>query len=328
MVRENENTQAIDYSNTIKKSNELSMAELNYGLPLNQMQLLAFAIYCTQQDGKTEFRKHEFQRKFQIEQYRTEDAYKDSEAIMDLKASVKDFEHDYFRFTNIFIEMIYDNGNFTFEWNPKMTPHILELKQKYVITDLKIASHFKSSFSWRLYEYLKACYGYWYKKFSKEELMKLFAVEDKKTYQRSTAQLKRGVLEVAIKEINQYTELEVWYTQEKIGNKITGFTLNWSTSQRETGVTDKQASLLREIHNEVERRMFDYLALKNSKSRDVARTHIIRIKEIDRQVNEKLTSKQANEFIREAKELYQYLQNLLENDGQERDTSVYFNWLE
>ncbi|TMN18839.1 hypothetical protein [Lentibacillus cibarius] len=60
----------------------------------------------------------------------------------------------------------------------------------------------------------------------------------------------------------------------------------------------------------------------------MARRYIIRIKEIDRQVNEKLTSKQANVFIQEAKELYRCLQDLLENDGQERDTSIYFNWLE
>jgi hypothetical protein len=74
--------------------------------------------------------------------------------------------------------------------------------------------------------------------------------------------------------------------------------------------------------------MFDYLALEDPKGRDLARMHIIRIKEIDRQVNEKLTSKQADEFIREVKELYKYLQDLLENDGRERDTSFYYNWLE
>src|SRR5690625_2997205 len=178
------NKHTINHSNVIKKSNELSMAELNYGLTLNQMQLLAYAIYSTQQDGKTEFRKHEFQEKFQIKQYRTEDAYKDSEKIMDLKVSVKDLERDYFKFTSVFMEMVYNKGHFKFEWNPKMTPHILELKERYIITDLKVASNFKSGFTWRLYEYLKALYGYWHKELSKEELMKLFAVEDVKSYQK------------------------------------------------------------------------------------------------------------------------------------------------
>lgn len=44
---------------------------------------------------------------------------------------------------------------------------------------------------------------------------------------------------------------------------------------------------------------------------------IIRIKEIDRQVNEKITSKQADAFIREVKEWYRCLQKLLEIDGGE-----------
>ena len=35
----------------------LSMAKLSHGLTLQQMQLLAYAIYSTQQDGKTEFRQ-------------------------------------------------------------------------------------------------------------------------------------------------------------------------------------------------------------------------------------------------------------------------------
>src|SRR5690625_7700512 len=128
MVRKNENTYAIDYSNTIKKSNDLSIAELNYGLTLNQMQLFAFAIFSTQQNGKTEFKKHEFQKKFGIEQYRTEDACIDSEKIMDLKASVKDLEQDFFKFNKIFIEMIYNKGHFKFECNAKLIAHKLDIK--------------------------------------------------------------------------------------------------------------------------------------------------------------------------------------------------------
>lgn len=328
MVRENENKYVIDYSNAIKKSNDLSMAELNYGLTLNQMQLLAFAIYCTQQNGKTEFKKHEFQKKFEIKQYRTEDAYIDSEKIMDLKALVKDFKQNYFKFTNIFIEMIYNKGHFRFEWNPKITPHILELKQRYVITDLKVTSHFKSGFSWRLYDYLKAHYGYWHKESLKEELMKLFGVEDVKSYQKGTAHFKRRVLDVAIDEINEYTELKVWYTEKRVGNKITGFVLYWSTGKKVSAATEKQLSLLREIYDEVEKNMLEYLSLKDIQSLDQARRHIIDIKEIDNRVSQGLSLVEASEFIQEAKQNYLQLEALLEQDGKKRDTSVYYNWLE
>lgn len=328
MDSKNINTHSINYSNTIRKSNELSMAKLNQGLALNQMQLLAFAIFSTQQNGKTEFRKHEFQNKFGIKDYKTDDAYTDSQRLSILQFSTQDLENDKFSFTNVFGSIKYDNGHFTFKWNEDMIPHILELKEKYVLTDLTITSNFRSGFSWILYDYLKAHYGYWHKELSKDSLMKLFAVEERKTYQNSTAQLKRSVLDVAIAELNKYTELEVWYSQEKVGNKITGFTLRWSTGKREAGATDRQIALLREIHDEVEKKVFDYLALKNSNSLDIARTHILRIKEINQQVNEKLAFKQADDFIQEAKLLYGQLQKLIKNDGKERDTSFYFNWLE
>ena len=66
MVRKNEKKTLTNYENSIKKSNELSMAKLNQGLTLNQMQLLAFAIYSTQQNGITEFHKADFEKKFGI----------------------------------------------------------------------------------------------------------------------------------------------------------------------------------------------------------------------------------------------------------------------
>ncbi|WP_361920300.1 replication initiation protein, partial [Streptomyces sp. NPDC046876] len=141
------------------------------------MQLLAYSIFCTQKNGVTEFRKTDFEEKFGVLQYRTEDALKDSDKITSIKFSTVDMENEKFKFWNAFIGMGYDKGLFTFEWSPKMLPHILEVKEKYyVTTDLTIASNFKSSFSWTLYDYLKAHYGCWYKNISKNELMELFGV--------------------------------------------------------------------------------------------------------------------------------------------------------
>lgn len=328
ILRSNESKQIINYSNSIKKSNELSMAKLNQGLSLNQMQLLAYAIFSTQQDGKTEFQKFHFQDKFGVKQYRTEDAYKDSEHILGVKVSTENLEENQFKFWNAFSSMEYDNGHFKFEWNPKMIPHILELKEKYVLTDLTVTSKFRSGFSWILYDYLKAHFGYWHKEMSKEILMELFNVESRKTYQKSTALFKKTVLDTAISEINEYTELQIWYTEKKIGNKITDFTLHWSTGRRNASATDKQITLLREIYSEVNSNLIDYLGLKNSKSRDNARDYIFKIKKMVDNINENLTSKEASNYIEQAKEYYLTLEKLLELDGQERDTSFYYNWLE
>lgn len=92
MARKNDKEQLVSHENSIKKSNEFSMSNLNHGLSLNQMQLLAYSIYCTQQDGSTEFIKADFERKFGLKRYKTEDAYKDSEKVSALRYSTQNLE--------------------------------------------------------------------------------------------------------------------------------------------------------------------------------------------------------------------------------------------
>lgn len=324
MVRSNNKKIKRYNENIVKKSNEISMAKLNQGLDLNQMQLLAYAIYSTQQDGKTEFRKFEFQDKFGIKDYKTEEAYEDSGKVSALRFSTQDLERNKFSFLNVFSSIDYDNGKFTFKWNTDFIPHILELKN-YTLTDLTIASKFKSGFTWTLYDYLKAHYGNWFKNLSKEAIMKLFNVENRVTYKRSTSEFKRGVLDVAIREINEYTELDVWYTEDKTGNKITGFVLHWSTGKQLAGATTKQVTLLQEIHDEVDKNILDYLQVNNS---DSAKQNIIRIKKINEHVKKGLSVSEADDYIKESLEAYKQLEHLLENHGKHRDTSIYYNWLE
>lgn len=324
MARKNKKTTIINYDNNIKKSNELSMAKLNQGLSLNQMQLFAYAIFSTQQSGVTEFRKHEFQDKFGIKSYKTEDAYEDSDKVSALRFSTEDLENNKFSFTNVFSSIDYEDGIFNFEWNRKMIPHILELKT-YSLIDLTIVSNFKSGFSWTLYEYLKGHYGNWHKKLSKEALMNLFGVENRATYNKNTNRFKHSVLDVAIKEVNVHTELNVWYTENKTGNKITSFILHWSTGKQLAGATEKQIKLLKDIHEEVERNMFDYLSVKDI---ETARNYIIKIKEFNIQLNKGISITEADESIKELLNYYKQLEHLVEMDGKQRDTSIYYNWLE
>lgn len=324
MSRKNQKEKLVFSGNTIKKSNELSMSRLNQGLTLNQMQLLAYAIYSTQQDGKTNFNKHEFEKEFSIDKYQTHQAKEDAQKILDLKFSIEDLENDYFEYWNVFQSIKYRDGLFNFKWTDDMIPHILELKN-YSITDLTITSKFKSGFTWTLYDYLKGHYGNWFKELSKEALMKLFNVQERVTYQNSTALFKKTVLDTAIAEINEYTELDVWYTENKTGNKITSFVLHWSTGKQLAGATPKQINLLKEINDEVEKNMFDYLSVKNI---ETARNFIIKIKEINLNTKKGMSIAEADESIKESLESYKQLEHLVEMNGKQRDTSIYYNWLE
>lgn len=327
MVRRNSKNNVIDYKNTIQKSNELSMAKLNQGLKLNQMQLLAYAIYSTQQDGKTEFKKVDFERKFEIKKYQTIQAKEDSRKLLKLDFSIEDLENDFFEFWNVFQSIRYSDGFFTFKWTDDMIPHILELKT-FSLIDLTITSKFSSSFSWTLYEYLKGHFGNWYKEISKEGIMKLFNVEDRVTYQNNTNRLKNSVLDVAIEEINEYTELEVWYTEKKIGNKITSFVLHWSSGKNVKSATEKQVTLLQEIHKEVNNKMMDYMMLKDNDHLSQARNYIVKVNDMKLELDKGLSIKKADDFIKDSLFYYDSLENLLELNGNVRDKSLYYNWLE
>src|SRR5699024_7850986 len=228
-------------------------------------------IYSTQQDGRTNFIKAEFEKIFGVDEYRTEHANVDVKKLYELGFATIDLEEEEFDYLRVFQRISYKKGTFSFKWTDDMLPHILELKDKFVITDLTITSQFKSSFSWILYDYLKAHYGYWHKKMSKEGLMKLFGVVGVKSYQKNTSLFKAKVLDLAVKEINSYTELEIWYTEMKEGRSISGFELHWSTGKRKAGATENQLTLLREIHDEVDKKMFDYISLKDTKDIEFAR---------------------------------------------------------
>lgn len=326
LVRKNEKRQIISHENSIKKSNEFSMAELNKGLTLNQMQLLAFAIFSTQQSGKTEFIKAEFEKKFELE-YKTSHAQDDSARLLDLKFGLEDLKRDKFTYWNIFQKIEYDTGHFAFKWTDDMIPHILELKEKYVTTDLTITSKFKSGFSWALYDYLKAHYGFWHKLVSKESLMKLFGVENRKTYQ-NTAQFKRGVLDVAIAEINQFTELNVRYEEERKGRSIVGFDLIWSNGVVQKSATKKQIEELKITVDTVLEDVLRYVDVDIKERRQRAIHIIDEIRGMKRYTEKtiSITSEFADELIQNANDYLQELNALLTVKSQ-RDTSFYYNWL-
>jgi len=336
MPRINSKKQLISYENSIQKSNELSMGKLNQGLSLNQMQLLAFSIYCTQQDGITEFHKADFEKKFGMTQYKTEDARKDSQRILSLQVGLEDLENDTFEYWNVFRKMKYANGLFRFTWAEEMIPHILELKERYyVTTDLTIASKFKSSFSWTLYDYIKAHYGYWHKSISKVGLMKLFGVENKKTYINNTGDFKKMVLDVAIKEINEHTELEIRYDVEKKGRAIIGFDLIWSNGQKITSATKKQIKEIESIIDIVFKDTFEYMNLDNEADRMRAKDLILEIENMTEFINEpiSITNEKANSLIQKAISNFKALNHLLQKNQKPLPANSvkkveFYNWLE
>jgi plasmid replication initiation protein len=328
MVRKNDKESVLNYENSISKSNELSMAKMNQGLTLNQMQLLAFAIYSTQKNGATEFHKADFEKKFDLTKFNTIDAKKDAQKLLDIKFSIEDLENDYFEFWNVFQSIKYKEGCFRFKWTEDMIPHILELQEKYITADLTITSQFKSGFSWTLYDYLKAHYGYWHKQVSKEALMRLFGVEDKRTYQNNTGRFKDTVLDVAIGEINQFTELEIHYKELKKGRSIVGFDLIWSNGKTAASATKKQIDELKIIIETVFEDVFRFTNLDEREKRERAIQLVRETEEMKGYIGEPIciTKERANELIEKANWNLKELQSLAEME--EKKSPEFYNWLD
>lgn len=306
------------------------MAKLNQGLTLNQMQLLAFSIYSTQQNGKTEFHKADFEKKFNLTKYNTSEAQKDVPKLTQLQFSLVDLENNYVDYLNVFQRIRYKDGVFLFKWSEDMLPHILELKEKYITVDLTITSQFKSGFSWILYDYLKAHYGYWHKILSKEAFMKLFCVEDKKTYQANTGRFKKTVLDVAIAEVNQYTEFEVHYTEIKEGRSIVGFDLIWSSGKTISSATKKQIRELKTIVDAVSASSLDYLTkIEKKDNRERAAELIREVESYDEFTAEPIciTKEFADTLIKKANTSLVELERLVEYDRTASKVPFY-NWLD
>lgn len=305
----------IDKSTTIKKSNELSAGRMIDGLTLNQAQLFAYAILVTQTDGRAEFNKADFEKQFNIEQYRTKYAREDARSLIRLNIHTFNSDEDW-DIRNVFTSISYKRGLFSFEWSEGFKPHILDLKERYTLIDLGIAGKFKSSFSWTLYEHLLAKFGYYQLEFSKHELMQLFSIDKVASYQKNTSMLKNRVLDVAIAEINEHTELTVRYDELKRGRSITGFKLYFSRGKTIAGATAKQTDytldLIAKLKEDYIFRIIDIDdAGQSKKANDLIMSTLRSVRAVD---FNKLTHERADELIKHLNSIIKLLDKMILDD--------------
>jgi len=100
----------------------------------------------------------------------------------------------------------YNNGLMTCSFDKRLKPYLLELKSRYVESDLKYIMAMKSVYSKRIYLLLKEHKKFGYRKLYISELMDNFQVP--KTL-RKYSLFKIKVLNQAVKDINKFTDLEI-----------------------------------------------------------------------------------------------------------------------
>ena len=130
------------------------------------------------------------------------------------------------------------NGRVTIKFHDDMFPYLLELSRQYHEDEQRFFTGYefryvlpmKSTYSIRLYELLKS-----YQKNNKTwwfKVQKLKHILDCDNY-INFKDFRRRVIEPAIKEINEFSDLNIYYETEKDGNKID--VVNFFMSEKSKG---------------------------------------------------------------------------------------------
>jgi len=122
-------------------------------------------------------------------------------------------------------------GDITLFFSPTIIPYLSELKGNFTKYKLEHVSKFKSVHSIRIYELLCEWSFIGEREIEIEELKRILGLEEK--YERASNFIKR-VVDVAVKEINEHSNMKVKYGLRKTGKRLTHIQLSFSMGKKAT----------------------------------------------------------------------------------------------
>lgn len=127
------------------------------------------------------------------------------------------------------LEYIPGEGVIEYEISDKLRPYLLELKERFVKTNLKYILPMRSAYAMRIYTMLVEYRKFGQRTFNVAELQELLQVpKSLKGY----GQFKQKALMIAQKEINQHTDLHITKIEEiKTGRKVTSLIFHFSKNR-------------------------------------------------------------------------------------------------
>lgn len=201
-----------------------SLAVAKYSMNASEQKLFIFALRSLNQDDEnfveSKFNLSDFAEYSGLELTRL---YKDidemTDRIMQTIIYVHNEEKDKWIKYNLTQKCSYDRGIVIFRFNDDMKPFLLQLKKHYFLQSPAVM-HFRSWYSIRIYDLLKAMsYSKNVIEISIKELKIILNIEDK--YKRISS-LKARVIDVAVEEINKYSDLEVSCENICLGRRVVG----------------------------------------------------------------------------------------------------------
>ncbi len=116
------------------------------------------------------------------------------------------------------IEYVQDAGVVRVQFSSPILPYLAELTERFTVYPIEDVSRLTSVHAIRLYELLVQWKGTGQREVELEWLRRAFMIED--AY-KSISDLKKYVIDIAVRQINEHTPLQVSWTQRKTGRKVT-----------------------------------------------------------------------------------------------------------
>ncbi len=120
-------------------------------------------------------------------------------------------------------------GKATIYFSPDLMPYLGELQKSFTSYKLESVKHLKRFYSIRLYELCMQYMDFGSRWITIESFREMFCLEDK---YNKFAELRRNVIDPAINEINDNTDINITYNLEKKGNKVVKIWFNFSEKKQ------------------------------------------------------------------------------------------------
>jgi plasmid replication initiation protein len=161
-------------------------------------------------------------------------------------------------------------GYVEISFDPDLKPFFLHLKEKFTTYKLKNVMQLKSSYSIRIYELLKQYQGIGKRTITVDSLRKMLGIEPEEYTAYNN--MKRRVIVVAHKEINEKTDISFEFKEIKAGRKVNEleFIIQKKTPSPGDGVDSKKKSSAPAFHDldpeaaKMKKKVEEYLAQLSS----------------------------------------------------------------
>ena len=169
---------------------------------------------------------------------------KTAEALLSKTLKIK-ISKDEWQMFNWFSYFAYKKGVITCRFDKALKPFLLELKERFVSSDLRMLLPMRSSYSKRMYLLLKEYSKIGSRTFNVEELQEILKVP--KSHQDRYSKFKSDVLKRAETDINKFTDLEIKLSEKKRAKKVVEITYTIKKNH-----TDLKTfiSIIREVYTE------------------------------------------------------------------------------